>query len=133
MSILSKIFSSGATDLVDSVGNVVDKLHTSAEEKEIAKREMVKLIEEYEAKMQVEVTKRWQADMNSDSWIAKSIRPITLATLLVALITFTLVDFSYIELDIKDSWIDLWQMLSITAFGAYFGSRGLEKIKNGKQ
>lgn len=133
MAILKKLFSTGATELVNSVGNVVDKLHTSAEEKELAKREMKKIIEEHEAKMQVEVTKRWQADMSSDSWLAKSIRPLTLATLLIALITFTLVDFSYIELDIKDSWIDLWQMLSITAFGAYFGSRGLEKIRNGKQ
>tara|TARA_A100001015_G_scaffold299233_1_gene383031 strand:+ start:233 stop:631 length:399 start_codon:yes stop_codon:yes gene_type:complete len=132
MSILSKIFSSGATDLVDSVGNVVDKLHTSAEEKEIAKREMVKLIEEYEHKMQVEVTKRWQSDMNSNNWLAKSIRPLSLAFLLLVLTVFTLVDFGYAYLEIKDSYIDLWQMLSLTAFGAYFGGRSYEKIRNGK-
>ena len=132
MSILSKIFSSGATDLVDSVGNVVDKLHTSAEEKELAKRELRKVIEEYEHKMQVEVTKRWQADMNSNNWLAKSIRPLSLAFLLLVLTVFTLVDFGYTDLDIKDSYIDLWQMLSLTAFGAYFGGRSYEKIKNGK-
>lgn len=132
MSILSKIFSSGATDLVDSVGNVVDKLHTSAEEKEIAKREMVKLIEEYEHKMQVEVTKRWQSDMTSNNWLAKSIRPLSLAFLLLVLTVFTLVDFGYADLEIKDSYIDLWQMLSLTAFGAYFGGRSYEKIRNGK-
>jgi len=132
MSILSKIFSSGATELVDSVGNVVDKLHTSAEEKELAKRELRKVIEEYEHKMQVEVTKRWQADMNSNNWLAKSIRPLSLAFLLLVLTVFTLVDFGYTNLEIKDSYIDLWQMLSLTAFGAYFGGRSYEKIKNGK-
>ena len=128
MSILSKIFSSGATELVDSVGNVVAKLHTSAEEKELAKREMQKIIEDYEHKMQIEVTKRWESDNLQKSWLPRNIRPLSLAFLLVVLTIFTLIDFGFVDLQIKDSWIDLWQLLSITAFGAYFGSRGLEKI-----
>jgi hypothetical protein len=132
MGILSKIFSSGASDLVKNVGDVVDKLHTSAEEKELAKREMEQIILDFEQNMQVEVTKRWNADMQSNNWLAKSIRPLTLAFLLIALTTFTLMDFGFVDMEIKDSWIDLWQILSITAFGAYFGSRGLEKIKNAK-
>jgi len=129
MNILGKIFSGGAKDLVDSVGNAIDKIHTSAEEKELVKAEIKKIVLDFEEKMQVEVTKRWESDMNSDNWLAKSIRPFSLAFLLFALTLFTLIDFSYIDLDVKDSWIDLWQMLAITAFGAYFGSRGLEKIK----
>ena len=133
MSILSKLFSSQASELVNSVGNVVDKLHTSAEEKELAKREMRKLIEEYEHKMQVEVTKRWQADMNSKNWLAQSIRPLSLAFLLFVLTAFTLLDFGFTDLQIKDSYIDLWQMLSLTAFGAYFGGRSYEKIKKNGQ
>ena len=128
MSILKKIFTSGATELVDSVGNVVDKLHTSAEEKELAKREMQKIIEDYEHKMQIEVTKRWESDNLQKSWLPRNIRPLSLAFLLVVLTIFTLIDFGFVNLQIKDSWIDLWQLLSITAFGAYFGSRGLEKI-----
>ena len=132
MGILSKIFSSGASDLVRNVGDVVDKLHTSAEEKELAKREMEQIILDFEQNMQVEVTKRWNADMQSNNWLAKSIRPLTSAFLLIALTTFTLIDFGFVDMEIKDSWIDLWQILSITAFGAYFGSRGLEKIKNAK-
>lgn len=133
MSILSKLFSSQASELVKSVGNVVDKLHTSADEKELAKREMRKLIEEYEHKMQVEVTKRWQADMSSKNWLAQSIRPLSLAFLLFVLTAFTLLDFGFTDLQIKDSYIDLWQMLSLTAFGAYFGGRSYEKIKKNGQ
>ena len=67
--------------------------------------------------------------MQSTNWLAKSIRPLSLAFLLIVLSVFTIIDFGYVELDIKDSWIDLWQMLAITAFGAYFGGRSYEKIK----
>ena len=128
MSILGKIFSGGASDLVESVGTAIDKIHTSAEEKELVKAEVKKVILDYEQKMQIEVTKRWEADMNGN-WLTKSIRPLTLAFLMVVLTTFTLVDFGYVDMDIKDSWIDLWQILAITCFGAYFGGRSFEKIK----
>jgi len=128
MSILKKIFSSGAKELVDSVGNAIDKIHTSAEEKELVKAEVNRVVQEFEEKMQVEVTKRWEADMQGN-WLTKSIRPLSLAFLLLALTVFTLIDFGYVDMDIKDSWIDLWQLLAITAFGAYFGGRSYEKIK----
>jgi hypothetical protein len=128
MSILTKIFSSGAKDLVDSVGNAIDKIHTSAEEKELVKNEINKAIYEFEKNMQVEVTKRWEADMNGN-WLSKSIRPLSLAFLLFVLTIFTLIDFGYVDMEIKDSWIDLWQLLAITAFGAYFGGRSYEKIR----
>jgi len=128
MGILGKIFSGGASDLVESVGNAIDKIHTSAEEKELVKAEVKRVILDYEQKMQVEVTKRWEADMNGN-WLTKSIRPLSLAFLLLVLTVFTLVDFGYVDMNIKDSWIDLWQILAITCFGAYFGGRSYEKIK----
>ena len=129
MALLKKLFNSGAKELVDSVGNAIDKIHTSAEEKEIIKAEIEKHIFDYEEKIQKEVTKRWESDNQSDNILAKSVRPISLLFLLLVLTIFTLVDFSFIDLDIKDSWIDLWQLLAITAFGAYFGGRSYEKIK----
>jgi hypothetical protein len=128
MAILKKLFNSGAKDLIDSVGNAIDKIHTSAEEKELIKNEINKKILDYEQNIQKEVTKRWEADMQGN-WLSKSIRPLSLAFLLFVLSVFTLIDFSFIDLEIKDSWIDLWQLLAITAFGAYFGGRSYEKIK----
>jgi cation transport ATPase len=127
--ILGKIFSGGAKQLVDSVGNAIDKIHTSAEEKELIKHEVNKAIYDFEKTIQQQVSERWKADMQSTNWLAKSIRPLSLAFLLIVLSVFTIIDFGYVELDIKDSWIDLWQMLAITAFGAYFGGRSYEKIK----
>jgi len=129
MAILKKLFNSGAKELIDSVGNAIDKIHTSAEEKELIKAEIEKHIFNYEEKIQQEVTKRWQSDNKGDNVLAKSVRPLSLLFLLFVLTIFTLVDFSFIDLDIRDSWIDLWRLLAITAFGAYFGGRSYEKIK----
>ena len=83
---------------------------------------------DYEQNIQQEVTKRWEADMNGN-WLTKSIRPLTLGFLMIVLTVFTLVDFGYVNISISDSWIDLWQILAITCFGAYFGGRSFEKIK----
>ena len=128
MGLLNKLFQSGAKDLVDSVGNAIDKIHTSSEEKELVKAEIKKKILEYDYNIQKEVTKRWEADMQGN-WLTKSIRPLSLAFRLLVLTLFTIVDFSFVELEIKDSWVDLWQLLALTAFGAYFGGRSYEKIK----
>jgi len=128
MGILSKIFSSGAKGLVDSVGGIIDEIHTSKEEKQEMKLKIQEMITSHEAKIQEQVTRRWEADMKGN-WLTKSIRPLSLAFLLLALTTFTLVDFGFVDLNIKDSWIELWKMLAITAFWAYFGGRSYEKIK----
>ena len=128
MGILGKIFSSGAKDLVESVGGIIDNLHTSKEEKAEMKHKIQEMILSHEAKIQEQVTRRWEADMQGN-WLSKSVRPLSLIFLLFVLTIFTLIDFGFVELSIKDSWIDLWQMLAITAFGAYFGGRSYEKTK----
>lgn len=128
MGILAKIFSGGAKDLVDSVGGIIDEIHTSKEEKQEMKLKIKEMITSHEAKIQEQVTRRWEADMQGN-WLSKSVRPLSLIFLLLVLTIFTLIDFGFVELSIKDSWIDLWQMLAITAFGAYFGGRSYEKVK----
>ena len=84
MSILSKIFTSGASELVKSVGDVVDNLTTTKEEKLEAQRKLEQMILDYETQMQKEVTTRWSEDMNSDSWLSKNIRPMVLIFLVVS-------------------------------------------------
>jgi hypothetical protein len=73
MNILSKIFSSGATELVKGVGDVLDNLTTSKEEKLEANRKIQEIIHSYESKMQEEVSERWKADMQSYSWLALNV------------------------------------------------------------
>tara|TARA_R100000988_G_scaffold103725_1_gene84460 strand:- start:1689 stop:2087 length:399 start_codon:yes stop_codon:yes gene_type:complete len=132
MSILGKIFSGGAGDLVESVGGVIDNLHTSKEEKLEAKQKMQELIASYETQMEKEITSRWEADMNSDSWLSKNIRPLVLAFLVVSTVLLIFIDAGVINFVVEAKWTDLLQLVLITVIGAYFGGRSLEKTKKVK-
>ena len=129
MSVLSKIFSSGATELVKGVGEVVDNLHTSQEEKLAAELKIRELISNYEVEMEKTITDRWSADMNSDSWLSKNIRPMTLAFLVISTVLMIFIDAGTIKFIVEDKWTDLLQLVLITVIGAYFGGRSLEKVK----
>ena len=131
MSILTNLFSGGAADLVKGVGGVIDNLHTSKEEKLNAERKIKALIAEHEAKMEQNITDRWAADMKSDSWLAKNIRPATLAFLVVSTVLMIFIDAGTINFTVEEKWTDLLQLVLITVIGAYFGGRSLEKVKNG--
>ena len=129
MSILTQIFSSGATELVKGVGGVLDNLTTSKEEKLEAERKIKDLVMGYEAEMQKQVTERWKMDMQSDSWLSKNIRPLTLIFLVVSTVLLVFIDAGVIAFEVKSSWVDLLQLVLITVIGAYFGGRSLEKVK----
>lgn len=129
MSILGKIFSGGATDLVKGVGEVIDNLHTSKEEKLEAERKIKELIANYEVEMQKNITARWEADLKSDSWLSKNVRPMTLIFLIVCTMLLIFIDAGAINFNVKDSYVDLLQLVLITVIGAYFGGRSLEKVK----
>jgi hypothetical protein len=129
MSILGKIFSGGANELVKSVGGVIDNLHTSKEEKLEAEKQIKDMIMGYEAEMQKQVTNRWNVDMNSDSWLSKNIRPLVLIFLVVSTVLMIFIDAGVIAFEVKDTWVDLLQLVLITVIGAYFGGRSLEKVK----
>ena len=129
MNILSKIFSSGATELVKGVGEVVDNLHTSQDEKLAAELKIRELISNYEVKMEKTITDRWSADMNSDSWLSKNIRPMTLAFLVISTVLMIFIDAGTITFKVEEKWTDLLQIVLITVIGAYFGGRSLEKVK----
>ena len=129
MSILSKVFSAGAGKLVQNVGDVIDNLHTSKEEKLAAEAKIKDLIMGYEAEMQKQVTERWKLDMNSDSWLSKNIRPLVLIFLVICTMLLIFIDAGKINFNVKDSYVDLLQLVLITVIGAYFGGRSLEKVK----
>jgi len=96
-----------------------------AEDKEKA----LKLLEQDMIEMQ-EITKRWESDMKSDSYLSKNTRPMTLIFLTISLVIFILLDGFDINFSIDGSWVDLLKSLLITVYVAYFGSRGAEKFKS---
>ena len=129
MSVLAKIFSSGAGELVKSVGSVIDNLTTSKEEKLEAERKVKDLIANYEIEMEKNITERWKMDMQSDSWLSKNIRPLVLVFLVVSTVLMIFIDAGTINFVVEDKWTDLLQLVLITVIGAYFGGRSLEKVK----
>ena len=129
MSILSTIFSGGATELVKGVGDVIDNLHTSKEEKLAAELKVKELISNYEVEMEKTITDRWEADMSSDSWLAKNVRPMVLIFLVVCTVIMIFIDAGSIDFTVEQKWTDLLQIVLITVIGAYFGGRSLEKVK----
>ena len=129
MSILGKIFSGSAAELVKGVGGVLDDLTTSKEEKLEAERKIKELIADYETKMEANITDRWKADMNSDSWLSKNVRPLILIFLVVSTVLMIFIDAGTIQFVVEEKWTDLLQLVLITVIGAYFGGRSFEKRK----
>jgi len=139
MSWFQTLISGGVDKIVDSVGTAIDKVVTSDHERlqmqnELAKiqldaaREAQRMELDAEAKIEDEVTKRWQADTQSDDPWAKKVRPLSLVYTLVVVTIFAALDGNAWGFMVKDAYIDLFQALLMLVFGAYFGSRGLEKI-----
>jgi hypothetical protein len=129
MSILGTIFSGGAKDLVEGVGGVIDNLHTSKEEKLEAERKIKELVASYQTNLEKEISSRWKADMESDSWLSKNVRPLVLIFLVISTVLLIFIDAGVINFVVEAKWTDLLQLVLITVIGAYFGGRSLEKTK----
>ena len=113
-----------------ALGMVKNLIHKDPDlppqDKEIA----LKLLEQDMLEMQ-EVTKRWDSDMKSDSWLSKNTRPLSLIFLSVMTIAFIWVDSHHeISFTVEQEWIELLKQLLTTVYVAYFGSRGFEKYKS---
>jgi len=115
--------------LVGDASQIIDDVVTTKEEKMALKNAMKKMLLDSEVELQKNVTERWKADMASDSWLSKNVRPLTLAFLLVSTVILIFIDAGFIDFQVKNSWVDLLQLVLISVVGAYFGGRSLEKIK----
>ena len=93
------------------------------------KEKALKLLEQDMVEMQ-EISKRWNSDMKSDSWLSKNTRPMTLIFLTISMVFLILLDSFEIDFSVDSGWVDLLKSLLITVYVAYFGSRGAEKFKS---
>lgn len=120
--------------LIKDIGGVIDKLTTTDEERLQAKQKIQELLEEADKDAQQQVTERWKYDMQSDSWMSKNIRPLTLVFLTVMFTLLAFTDGNIGEFSIQKEYIPIFQTLLITVYGAYFVGRTWEKSrKNGKE
>jgi hypothetical protein len=118
-------------------GKLIDKLIPDPEAKAKSQLELATLAQNSElAKManeteiykteQNNVTERWAADANTDSWLAKNIRPLSLVAIFVGYFLFALMSaFGY---DAKESYVQLLGQWGMLIMSAYFGGKTLENI-----
>ena len=113
------------------VSDIIKAISSSKELTEAEKEMLVKELEQDVIEMQ-EITKRWQSDMLSDSWLSKNIRPLSLAFLTLSMFTYIILDSSLDAFKIDQQWISLLGNLLMLVYGGYFGARTLEKIRKNK-
>ena len=113
MNILGMLTGGGTKDLIEGVGGVIDNLHTSKEEKLEAAQKIKELVANYEVQMEKEISTRWDADMKSDSWLSKNVRPLVLIFLVISTVLLIFIDAGAISFVVQDKWTDLLQLVLI--------------------
>ena len=116
--------------VIKEIGNVIDKLTTTEEERLEVKKQIQQILEDADTKAQVEVSKRWEADMKSDSFLSKNIRPMILIYLTVIFTSLAFFDGNIGEFGLAKEYIPIFQTLLVTVYGAYFVGRTWEKAKS---
>ena len=119
----------GTEKIVDSVGNIIDGLVTTKEEKINAKTKLKEVVNSYKIEVEKNITSRWEADANGNM-LTRSVRPLVLIFLIVCTMLLVFIDSGSIAFQVEDKWTDLLQLTLITVIGAYFGGRSVEKFKN---
>lgn len=129
---MKKIWQWLTGNVIKEVGDVIDKLTTTKEEKLEAQRLITEILEKADKEAQEQVTERWKADMASDSKLSKNIRPAVLIFLTVIFVICAFFDGNVGEFQIADEYIPIFQTLLVTVYGAYFVGRSWEKTNKVK-
>ena len=115
--------------LIKDIGQVIDDLVTTDEERLAAELKVEELLEQADKDAQDQVTARWESDMKSDSFLSKNIRPMVLIYLTFIFSVLAFFDGNIGEFSIAEDYIPIFQSLLITVYGAYFVGRTWEKGK----
>lgn len=126
---MKKILSLLTGGLIKDVGNVIDKLTTTDEERLAAKQKIQELLEKADQDAQTQITERWKVDMQSDSFLSKNIRPLVLVYLTIIFTVLSFFDGNIGGFKVAEEYIPIFQSLLITVYGAYFVGRTWEKAK----
>mgnify|MGYP003135300823 CR=1 FL=1 len=118
----------GTEKVIDGVGEILDNVITSKEEKLNAKAKIKEIMNSYKIELEKNITARWEADANGNI-LTRSVRPLVLIFCIVCTMLLVFIDSGSIAFEVADKWTDLLTMVLITIVGAYFGGRSVEKFK----
>ena len=125
--ILAKLFGNAGTGIASQLGKLVDKFVRTKDEKAEFEKQMEEIFIKAELDLEKEITSRHAADMQSDSWLSKNIRPLLTIFSLILYTVFALSDGNIGEFNIANQYVDLLGQIVIMSLGFYFTSRGIEK------
>ena len=82
--------------------------------------------------MEKNISRRWESDMKSDSWLSKNVRPMMLIFVMVCTMLLIFIDAGFIDFQVPTKFVDLLQITVLTIVASYFGGRSFEKVKSKK-
>ena len=101
--------------------NVLDRDDVLTEEDKL----QMQLLIDQRNDLETEITNRWQADAQSTSWLACNVRPLIVLILVLTLLVLIILDSMDLAFTIRDAWISLYEVLTLTAVGGYFTLRSV--------
>ena len=119
-------------NLVGNATEIIDEVVTTKEEKLEAQRKITELIKSHEIEMEKNITRRWDSDMKSDTWLSKNVRPMMLIFVMVCTMLLIFIDAGFIDFQVPTKFVDLLQITVLTIVASYFGGRSFEKVKSKK-
>jgi hypothetical protein len=93
-------------------------------------KEHLQMMIDQRKELENEITQRWQADASSSSWLASNVRPMIVLILVFTLLVFIVLDSMRLAFSIRDAWISLYEVLTLTAVGGYFTLRSVVDKRN---
>ena len=88
-------------------------------------KEQLQIMIAQRKELENEITQRWQADSSSSSWLASNVRPLIVLILVITLLVFIVLDSMDLSFFIRDAWVSLYEVLTLTAVGGYFTLRSV--------
>jgi|TARA_R110002012_G_scaffold159679_1_gene321343 hypothetical protein len=125
--LFAKMFGGAGVSIAEKLGGVVDKFVRTKDEKAEFEKQMTEIFMSHELSLEKEITSRHAADMQSDSWLSKNIRPLLTIFSLILYTLFAISDGNIGEFNIANQYVDLLGQIVIMSLGFYFTSRGIEK------
>ena len=127
MSWLGSLFSGLKLDITKTLDDVI----TNKEERAEAERKIYETVGSMAMQSEQHLTDRHNADMNSDSWLSKNIRPLMLITIVLTYVVFSVLDDNIGSFNIRNEYVELLSDWGKSIMAFYFGGRTLEKVLSG--
>ena len=118
----------GTEKVIDGVGEILDNVITSKEEKLNAKAKIKEIMNSYKIEIEKNITARWEADANGNV-LTRSVRPLVLIFCIVCTMLLVFIDSGTIDFNVKPEFVSLLTTILTVIIGAYFGGRSFEKFK----